>query len=63
MCTDKQNGIFHPVFNVAAQRNNPVKELFFLMSVFSQTFFTFVSRHFMTFSFFTAWHLLKNYEL
>jgi uncharacterized membrane protein len=30
--------------------------LFLLMSVFSQTFFAFVSSHFMTLSFFSAWH-------
>ena len=32
------------------------EELFLLMSVLSQTFFTFVSGHLMTFSLFSAWH-------
>jgi len=31
-------------------------KLLLFMSVFSQTFFAFVGGHFMTFSFFTAWH-------
>jgi hypothetical protein len=29
-----------------------------LMSVLSQTLFTFVSGHFVSFSFFSAWHIL-----
>lgn len=29
------------------------------MSVLSQSFFTFVSRHFMSFSFLSAWHSFK----
>ncbi len=36
------------------------KKLFLLMSVLTQTFFTFVSIHLMPFSFFSAWH---NYFL
>jgi hypothetical protein len=30
-----------------------------LVTVFPQTFFPFVGRHFMTFSFFSAWHELS----
>ena len=31
------------------------------MSVLSQSFFTLVSRHFMSFSFLSAWHSFKNF--
>jgi len=33
-------------------------QLFLFMTVFSQTFFAFVGRHFMSLSFLTAWHNL-----
>lgn len=34
--------------------------LFLLVSILSQTFFTFVRRHFVSFMFFTVWH---NYKI
>ena len=34
-----------------------VIKLFLFVSIFSQTFFSFMSGHFMSFSFFTAWHI------
>lgn len=30
------------------------------MTILLQSFFTFVGRHFMSFSFLTAWHNIKN---
>jgi hypothetical protein len=35
---------------------NPPLQLFFLVTVLSQTLLAFVSSHFMFFSFFTTWH-------
>jgi len=43
-------------FPIAIGTHNQPKTLLFLMSVFSQTFFTFVGSHFVSFTFFTAWH-------
>jgi hypothetical protein len=63
-CAQKNRRIFYdpPVFLFSGAHEITIpykKELFFLMSVFSQTLFAFVSSHFMSFSFFTAWHSLK----
>lgn len=44
---------------LVVHQNSSVDEalyLFLLVPVFAQTLFTFVRRHFMTLSFFTAWH-------
>ena len=32
------------------------------MSILSETFFTLVGRHFVSFVFFTVWHNTKNYK-
>jgi len=45
-------------------KNNIKKKLFLFMPVFSQMFLTLVDRHFMSFPFFPAWHIIllfKNY--
>jgi hypothetical protein len=36
--------------------------LFLLMPVFSESFFTLVNRHFMPFSFFSAWHVRISFK-
>jgi hypothetical protein len=38
------------------RKKNKKKGLFLFMPILSQMFFTFVGRHFMSFSFFSAWH-------
>ena len=39
------------------------KRLLILMSVLSETFFPFMSRHLMSLSFFTAWHNLNDLKI
>ena len=37
-----------------------IKLLFLFVSVSSRSFFTFMRSYFMSFSFFSAWHIAKN---
>jgi hypothetical protein len=47
---------FQSDFNERLKRKSSIKLLFLLVTVSSRSFFTFVRRYLMSFSFFTTWH-------
>jgi len=77
-CTDGLNNIYrqftrhHPTGDVfqrtqfsfsKKKKKSSFKLLFLFVTISSRSFFTFVSRYLMSFSFFTTWHNVKSFEL